>query len=88
MGLPKLSPPTNLDKIDRDTLFTYLSQHYTPQRMVVAGVGVEHNRLVDAVQKFFIDTKPLWEMEPVSNRKHCTGIDKSIAQYTGGLEQV
>ncbi|XP_030763716.1 mitochondrial-processing peptidase subunit alpha [Sitophilus oryzae] len=87
LGLPKLCPPQNLDKIDRETLFSYLSQHYSPKRMVVAGVGVEHNRLVEAVQKYFVDVKPLWDMENVILRKQISGIDKSIAQYTGGIEQ-
>ncbi|CAG9772471.1 unnamed protein product [Ceutorhynchus assimilis] len=87
LGLPKLCPPQNLDKIDREMLFLYLSQHYTPKRMVVAGVGVEHERLVEAVQKYFVDNKPVWEVEPVVGRKQITGVDKSLAQYTGGVEQ-
>lgn len=69
-------------------LFTYLSQHYTPKRMVVAGVGVEHFKLVDAVQKYFVDVKPLWETEiELANRKNLN-CDRSIAQYTGGMVQV
>lgn len=51
-------------------------------------LGVEHERLVDAVQKYFVDSKPVWEMEKLHGRKQCTGVDKSIAQYTGGVEQV
>ncbi|ERL94085.1 hypothetical protein D910_11367 [Dendroctonus ponderosae] len=87
LGLPKLCPSKNLDKIDREMLFLYLSQHYTPQRMVVAGVGVEHERLVEAVQKYFVDSKPLWEMEQLFGKKNISGVDKSVAQYTGGIEQ-
>lgn len=87
LGLPKLCPPHNLNKIDRDMLFTYLSQHYTPKRMVVAGVGVEHFKLVDAVQKYFVDVKPLWETEiELANRKNLN-CDRSMAQYTGGMVQ-
>lgn len=87
LGLPKLCPPQNLEKIDREMLFLYLSQHYTPKRMVVAGVGVEHERLIDAVQKYFVDNKPVWEMEPVYGKRPITEVDKSVAQYTGGVEQ-
>lgn len=89
LGLPKLCPPENLNKIDREILFTYLSQHYSPKRMVIAGVGVEHPKLVEAVQKYFVDIKPLWETESglVINRKNLS-CDYSIAQYTGGLIQV
>ncbi|XP_071442365.1 mitochondrial-processing peptidase subunit alpha [Hetaerina americana] len=86
LGLPKICPEETIDKIDRSTLFTYLSQHYLPQRMVVAGVGVEHETLVEFVQRYFVDNRPIWEEDkslvlPVKNLE----IDHSIAQYTGGL---
>lgn len=51
LGLPKICPETNVQKIDKNILFTYLKHHYTPSRMVVAGVGIEHQALVDAVQE-------------------------------------
>lgn len=89
LGLPKLCPASNINKIDQRVLFTFLSQHYTPKRMVVAGVGVEHQRLVDAVQKYFVDEKSIWESEPdlcIANKNLM--VDQSIAQYTGGLIQV
>ena len=31
--------------------------------MVVAGVGVEHEVLVEAVQKYFVDTPPAWKLD-------------------------
>ncbi|KAG5884039.1 hypothetical protein JTB14_020450 [Gonioctena quinquepunctata] len=88
LGLPRLCPPENLTNIDRDILITYLSNHYTPKRMVVAGVGVEHSRLVEAVQKYFVDVKPIWETESeVCHNKKYVSCDHSIAQYTGGMIQ-
>lgn len=51
LGLPKICPEGNIQKIDRKTLFTYLKNHYCPRRMVVAGVGVDHKELVSAVEK-------------------------------------
>ncbi|KAJ8927742.1 hypothetical protein NQ314_019745 [Rhamnusium bicolor] len=92
LGLPKLCTPENLHKIDRDVLFAYLSQHYTPKRMVVAGVGVEHPILVEAVQKYFVDVAPLWEsesgMRTILNQRKNLSCDRSVAQYTGGFVQV
>ncbi|XP_014233207.1 mitochondrial-processing peptidase subunit alpha [Trichogramma pretiosum] len=86
LGLPKICPEGNVNKIDRNILFTYLKNHYTPKRMVVAGVGVEHARLVDAVQKYFVDQKAIWDEDPSlilpDRTKHF--VDESIAQYTGG----
>lgn len=51
LGLPKICPEKNIERIDRKTLHTYLKNHYVPNRMVVAGVGVEHDNLVQAVTK-------------------------------------
>lgn len=57
--------------------------------MVVAGVGVEHFKLVNAVQKYFVDIKPLWESEvDLANINKNLSCDHSIAQYTGGMVQV
>lgn len=48
--------------------------------MVVAGVGVDHDKLVDSVQKHFVDTPPIWTTENV-----CSVLtDTSVSQYTGG----
>ncbi|GLV41112.1 uncharacterized protein CBL_04636 [Carabus blaptoides fortunei] len=88
LGLPKLCPEGNISKIDRNILFTYLSQHYTPKRMVIAGVGVEHQKLVEATQKYFVDLKTAWEMDPaLANKNRQITIDNSVAQYTGGFVQ-
>ncbi|KAK9881117.1 hypothetical protein WA026_014465 [Henosepilachna vigintioctopunctata] len=86
LGLPKLCPQNNLGVINRELLFTYLSQHYLPKRMVVAGVGVEHNTLCRAVQKYFVDQKPIWDTKKnLYKSSNLIGIDDSIAQYTGGI---
>lgn len=88
LGLPKICPEGNIKKIDQKTLFTYLKNHYTPSRMVVAGVGVDHDQLVESVQKYFVDQKPTWEenndlLIPGTSIK----VDESVAQWTGGLIQ-
>ncbi|XP_068968484.1 mitochondrial-processing peptidase subunit alpha [Bombus flavifrons] len=93
LGLPKICPKENIDHIDRKILFEYLKHHYTPHRMVVAGVGVEHEDLVLAVQKYFVEKKSVWEEEgekeqkknsSISVGKFSNTVDASIAQYTGG----
>lgn len=90
LGLPKICPKENINLIDRKILLEYLRHHYTPNRMVVAGVGVEHEDLVSAVQKYFVDEKSVWEEEQqwkkenVFAGKPVNAVDASIAQYTGG----
>ncbi|PNF36735.1 Mitochondrial-processing peptidase subunit alpha, partial [Cryptotermes secundus] len=88
LGLPKICPEANILKIDRSLLFTYLKHHYTPKRMVVTGVGVDHDELLTSVRKYFVDMKPIWEEDtdlvvPTLNMQ----VDESIAQYTGGIIQ-
>jgi len=57
--------------------------------MVVAGVGVDHNALVESVQKYFVDMKPIWEEDPdLPVPTLDMQVDNSVAQYTGGIIQV
>ena len=37
------------------TLLNYLSHYYTPQRMVLAGVGVDHDELVSLAEEHFVN---------------------------------
>ncbi|XP_014615410.1 PREDICTED: mitochondrial-processing peptidase subunit alpha [Polistes canadensis] len=87
LGLPKICSEENIEVIDRNILFKYLKHHYVPSRMVVAGVGIDHKDLVKAVEKYFVDRKPIWEEQNiVSSDKNELLVDKSIAQYTGGFK--
>lgn len=83
LGLPKLCPEENGQKINRQTLLTYLKHHHTPDRMVVAGVGVPHDELVKNVEKYFQPNTATWNVESIAH-KGADSVDTSIAQYTGG----
>ncbi|XP_053697886.1 mitochondrial-processing peptidase subunit alpha [Sabethes cyaneus] len=83
LGLPKLCPEPNTQSIDRNMLLSYLRLHHSPDRMVLAGVGVPHDELVKLAEKFFVDEGATWEKETVA-AKHPTAVDTSVAQYTGG----
>lgn len=86
LGLPKLCPLENADKINRDVLLSFLRLHHIPTRMVLAGVGVDHDELVKYAEKYF--TMPAtWELETLKNTSVNT-VDNSIAQYTGGEVKV
>eukprot|EP00088_Acartia_fossae_P048792 TRINITY_DN5332_c0_g1_i2.p1 TRINITY_DN5332_c0_g1~~TRINITY_DN5332_c0_g1_i2.p1 ORF type:complete len:536 (+),score=138.62 TRINITY_DN5332_c0_g1_i2:41-1648(+) len=82
LGLPKICPEENIGSISRKTLYTYLSAFHRPERMVVAGVGVDHQRLCDSVQKHFVENPPIWTAAGESIPSVIT--DNSTAQYTGG----
>uniref|UniRef100_A0A1B6GTY3 Mitochondrial-processing peptidase subunit alpha n=1 Tax=Cuerna arida TaxID=1464854 RepID=A0A1B6GTY3_9HEMI len=84
LGLPKICPESSLSKIDSNTLLTYLKSHHTLSRMVVAGVGVEHQALVDYVTKYFVELKPIWDQNSSIQQ---VKVDASVAQFTGGIVQ-
>ncbi len=47
--------------------------------MVLAAVGVDHDRLVRCAQEHLVDTPPSWQTSKTART------DSSLAQYTGGL---
>lgn len=71
-----------MDKIDREVLYSYLRNYYTPERMVLSGVGIEHEQLVDCARKYLLNVKPVWGSSTAAN------VDMSLAQYTGGMIKV
>lgn len=46
LGLPKICPKENVHKINRGIILNYLKNHYTPDRMVVAAVGVRYMYII------------------------------------------
>lgn len=59
--------------------------------MIVAGVGIDHNLLVESVENHFMKTAPTWIDTSESKVSQTNlpdesklSIDRSIAQYTGG----
>ncbi|XP_060074706.1 mitochondrial-processing peptidase subunit alpha-like [Ylistrum balloti] len=87
LGLPKLCPNKNIPVMDRSALLSYMHHHHTPDRMVVAGVGVDHQQFVEAVKESFLNKKPVWHDDPKLINPSAAR-DKSIAQYTGGQVKV
>ncbi|XP_063172296.1 mitochondrial-processing peptidase subunit alpha-like isoform X1 [Candoia aspera] len=79
VGLNRFCPAENVEKIDRRVLHSYLRNYYTPSRMVLAGVGIEHEQLVECARKYFLGAQPAWGSGKADD------VDKSVAQYTGGI---
>ncbi|XP_054140468.1 mitochondrial-processing peptidase subunit alpha [Melozone crissalis] len=82
VGLNRFCPVENTDKIDRAVLHSYLSSYYTPDRMVLAGVGIEHEHLVECARKHLLGVQPVW------GSGQGRAVDRSVAQYTGGIIKV
>ncbi|KAK2120687.1 hypothetical protein P7K49_002073 [Saguinus oedipus] len=82
VGLHRFCPTENIAKMSREVLHSYLRNYYTPDRMVLAGVGVEHEHLVECARKYLLRVLPVWgSVEAVD-------VDRSVAQYTGGIAKV
>uniref|UniRef100_A0AC34GVL3 Mitochondrial-processing peptidase subunit alpha n=1 Tax=Panagrolaimus sp. ES5 TaxID=591445 RepID=A0AC34GVL3_9BILA len=84
LGLSRYCRTQDVEQITRNHLFSYISQYHDPSRMVVAGVGVDHDELVTLVDKYFNPSNAAWKMDPSLVLSHLPPIDKSVAQYTGG----
>lgn len=82
VGLHRFCPTENIAKIDRDVLHSYLRNYYTPDRMVLAGVGIEHDHLVECARKYLLGARPAW------GSGAAVDVDRSVAQYTGGVVKV
>jgi processing peptidase subunit alpha len=68
LGMPLLCPEERLDLITPDTLRTYMSEWYRPERMVVAGVGMEHEELVRLTQEAFGSMETTYSQASLGNK--------------------
>ncbi|KRZ93717.1 Mitochondrial-processing peptidase subunit alpha [Trichinella sp. T8] len=84
LGLPKFCPVKNIAQIDQKTLFSFMKTYYTPDRIVVGGVGVDHDQLIEACNEYFEQNVPVWKRRPELLLRQIPDVDKSTAQYTGG----
>ena len=82
MGLPRFCPGDNVERIDQAVLHGYLRAYYRPQRMVLAGVGIEHAQLVECARRYLLNAQPVWGQDQPHS------VDLSVAQYTGGIVKV
>ena len=61
-----------------------MKRYYQPSRIVIAGVNVDHQHLVDLTNDHFVNKPPMWHREGEAMESP----DRSIAQYTGGIVKV
>ena len=79
-----MCPPENIGKFNSSILQDYLRTYYQPSRMVIAGVNVDHQHLIDLTNEYFFKKSPVWHREGETTGSP----DRSIAQYTGGIIKV
>jgi len=72
VGLPMLGPKSNLERFTTQALREYQQTFFTPRRMVISAIGVDHEELVNLVQDTFVALPSE------------SGIEMENAKYTGG----
>lgn len=82
LGLPKYTPTENIPLIDASLLKSYTKEFYQPERMVLAGVGIDHQQLVDLGQKYF--SVPKNEAKDTNE----ASVPQNKAVWTGGTVMV
>ncbi len=76
LGMTILGPEDNIRSLTRGNLTAYIASNYVGPRMVVAGAGsVDHDALVQLVQKAFAS---------VPSGPHLTGMIGNAARFAGG----
>ena len=70
------------EEIGPEDVRQFVASHYTPDRMVLTGVGVDHAHFVELAEEHFGNPKTSWSEPDVITT------DGSISQYTGGHSKV
>ncbi|EFO84738.1 CRE-MPPA-1 protein [Caenorhabditis remanei] len=83
IGYPKFGLDS-LDKIRVSDVYGFLSRVHTPDRMVVGGIGVDHDEFVSIISRHFESKQPIWNSQPNLLPAKIPQIDESRSQYTGG----
>lgn len=78
LGNPLLCPEDRINKIDKFTLCKGMKEWYRPERMVIAGAGVQHEELVELVDRCFSSLKSTGPAQFASSR---TNVNSSIPTH-------
>lgn len=88
LGLPKICPSENLDRIHPKLMFNYLKHNHSLDRMVLAGVGIDHDKLVELAEEHFTDKQPIWISNPDLVSEQPQSVVRQKAVYRGGFNPV
>ncbi|VDN08142.1 unnamed protein product [Thelazia callipaeda] len=88
LGFTKYCPEENVNTINREHIYTFMMQYYEPKRIVVAGIGVDHDALVSLSKELFDISKTAWVEDPSLILEKVPPINNSCSQYTGGEKRV
>lgn len=85
LGLPRYTPPENMDVIQRADIVTFMASTFRPEAMVLIGVGVDHHEMVQhATRSFLPKTDYLFRDSDIRQEVAGLGCDRSVPQMVGG----
>lgn len=73
LGRPLYMPRRNIDKVGASELQAFTNEHFHPNRMILAGAGVEHAELVELAKKYFGSAKAGPAAKAVPTTKYVGG---------------
>lgn len=79
LGRPLMSTPESLASMTSSSLKDFTSTWYTPNRIVVSGIGVQHDSLVNLVEKYFPMTPPSPSLLALQSAR------TTLPSYNGGI---
>jgi processing peptidase subunit alpha len=79
LGQPQVCIPENLPRITRKTILDYRARFVLPRNIVLAGIGMKHEHLLELAGKYFGDMSP--SPAEITNNGSCSAVK---ARYTGG----
>ncbi|PIC54937.1 hypothetical protein B9Z55_000042 [Caenorhabditis nigoni] len=83
IGYPKYGMGS-MDRIRVSDVYGFMSRAHTPERMVVGGVGIDHDEFVSIVTRHFDPKNSVWNRKSSLLPGKIPEIDISRSQYTGG----
>lgn len=82
---PKICPPENINKINKEDLYSYMNSLYLPKRTVLTCIGTDHNDFIQMAIEKFGSVSPIWKENPnLLGNKTNTEIDTRKSVWTGG----
>lgn len=77
LGRPHLCPVEAVANLDADTIREFRGKHFTADRMVLAGAGIEHEKLLELADVHLSHI-------PTSNHNRNHNHSQEVSEYTGG----
>ncbi|WRT68260.1 uncharacterized protein IL334_005236 [Kwoniella shivajii] len=82
LGMPLLCPENQLPYLGVNEVKSFMKDWYKPERMVIAGIGMPHNELVELSQRFFGDIPPTINPSISTSASTTTSTSTSTSLHT------